>query len=280
MKYSVAMESVQYYLHNFWQEHGEPKVATDFPLMYGGPWKLFAILAIYAYASLRVGPKWMRDRKPYDLRPFMLIYNGFMFGVNGAGFLVALWVTQLGTNSWSCSMDSERWSGIQGTVMVYLGYIYMGIRLGFCVNTAFNILRKKEGYDLKAEVIHNCYLVLFAYSGLKFYPRGIFCFLPLTDTFVQSVRCAYLVLASAGNGLKFALWWKQHVTQVQLFQQTILMIHTLYVFLTPQCAGPTLMKMIVFLYVIGTFPYCVSFYRRNFLSTRRTIAVTPAQKAQ
>lgn len=79
--------------------------------MYGGPWQVLAIICLYAFLAISAGPRWMRDRKAFDLRPWMLVFNGFMFGVNGAGFLVALWLTQLGVNSWSCTDKCERWEG-------------------------------------------------------------------------------------------------------------------------------------------------------------------------
>lgn len=264
------MDGLSYYLHGFWEDHGDSKVSADFPLMYGGPWKLVAITALYAFLSLSYGPKWMQNRKPFELRPYMLVYNGFMFGVNGAGFLVALWVTQMGTNSWHCQLDSDRWSGIQGISMKYMGYTYLWIKLMDFVSTGFAILRKKEGQDITAQVIHNSYMILFPFLGLKFYAKGIFAFLPMMDLFLQSVRFAFLVLASAGKAFTFSLWWKKYVTQIQILQQLVLLVHSLYMTLTPNCEGPAFLKIFVGIYATCSLPYYARFYHRKYLSAPTT----------
>lgn len=264
------MDSLSYYLHNYWQENGDAKVSNDFTLMYGGPWKVLAIVVAYAFAVLRLGPRFMRDRKPYDLRPFMLVFNGFLFGINGAGFLVALWVTQLGSNSWSCSMDNSRWHGLSGLTMKYLGNIYLWMRLCEFLSTGFNVLRKKNDKNMFGQVLHNGVLVLYAYWGLKFFPRGMYCFLPLMDSITQSVRLAYLVLASAGNGLHFSLWWKKHVTQMQMATQAILLVNCVYLAFMPNCAGPMSLKAIVFVYSLGSLSQYVPLYRRMYLSAEAT----------
>lgn len=254
---------VSYYLHDFWNDYGDKKVSTDFPLMTGGPWQVLALCALYAFLALKVGPMFMRDRKPYDLRPWMLVFNGFMFGVNGAGFLIALWVTQLGTNSWSCSDENERWEGVQGIATKYMGMTYLGIKLFDFMTTAFEVLRKREHVDVKSQVLHNSFLVLYAFVGLKFYPKGIFCHLPLLDTFFQSIRCAYLVLASAGSALRFSLWWKNYVTMSVILQQVLLITHSLYFLLTPNCAGPTYLKAMVLMYALPCLSYNMSVLSRG-----------------
>lgn len=39
------------------------------------PWPLFSILAVYLYFCLSVGPRLMRDRKPFELKTTLLVYN-------------------------------------------------------------------------------------------------------------------------------------------------------------------------------------------------------------
>jgi len=245
-------------LDNYFQLNADPKVSNDFPLMYGAPLKLLVIITMYAIFALAIGPRMMRDRKPYDLRPWMLVYNGFMFGVSGAGSLVALWITQMGTNSWSCRDDGDRWEGITGMTFKYLGYVYLFVKMFDFATTVFDVLRKRENADLKGQVVHNAYMVMFAYIGIKYYPRGMFCFMPMLDLMMQSIRCAYLVLASAGSALRFSLWWKNYVAMAQIIQLLILLTHSVYVTITPNCAGPIYIKLAVFLYAITSLPYYFS----------------------
>lgn len=216
---------------------------------------MLAILATYAFLSLNAGPRWMRDRKAYDLRPWMLVFNGFMFGLYGAGFLVALYFTQWGLNSWSCSDRCDRWEGIHGITAKYLGFMYIWLRLLEFVPTAFDVLRKRENVDTKGQVLHNSYCVMFAFMGLKFYPKGFYFFFPLLDTVFSSVKFAYFVLASAGSGLRFSLWWKQHVNTVHLAQCLGVVAHSAYILMTPNCAGPMFLKAMALVYGAGGVYY-------------------------
>ena len=181
-----------------------------------------------------------------------------MFGVSGAGTMVALWVTQLGVNSWSCRDDGERWEGLQGMTSKYLGYVYFFIKLSELPITIFDVLRKRRHANLRGQVIHNAYMVIFAYLGDKYYPKGMFCFVPLMDLMMQSTRWAYLVLASAGSALREALWWKNYISLAQITQLSILLIHSLYVMITPNCAGPLFIKLAVAVYATTSLVYYLS----------------------
>lgn len=57
--------------------------------MRGGPWTIIAITCVFALIVKVVGPQFMKNRKPFDLRPYMIVYNGMLFGMNGVGFLVS-----------------------------------------------------------------------------------------------------------------------------------------------------------------------------------------------
>lgn len=76
-----------YLYYDFWEEYGDPRV-SNLPLMRGGPWKVCLISAAYVMFVKVIGPLMMKGRKPFDLRPLMLLHNSFLIGVNGCGFFV------------------------------------------------------------------------------------------------------------------------------------------------------------------------------------------------
>lgn len=43
--------------------------------MMSGPGPLMILLITYVYFSVFVGPRYMRDRKPYDLKNVLIVYN-------------------------------------------------------------------------------------------------------------------------------------------------------------------------------------------------------------
>lgn len=41
----------------------------------GSPGPLLTILATYLYFCISAGPRYMKDRKPYDLKNIIIVYN-------------------------------------------------------------------------------------------------------------------------------------------------------------------------------------------------------------
>lgn len=93
------MSSIKYLLNDAWDEYGDERVKS-FYLMSGGPSKVLSIIAIYLLLIKYIGPKFMKDREPYKIRPIILIYNSLMIGFNGIGFLLSIWITNFFTKCW------------------------------------------------------------------------------------------------------------------------------------------------------------------------------------
>lgn len=49
-------------------------VVDSWPLM-GSPWPVLAIVSLYFLFVLRLGPRLMRDKPPFDLKYVMILYN-------------------------------------------------------------------------------------------------------------------------------------------------------------------------------------------------------------
>ena len=69
------LAAVKYYAYDFWEEVGDHRVST-LPLLNGGPWHVLGLTALYLWFVKIAGPKFMKNRKPYDLRGVMLAHNG------------------------------------------------------------------------------------------------------------------------------------------------------------------------------------------------------------
>ena len=50
---------------------------SDWILM-SGPMPLLTILITYLYFCKSAGPRWMRDRQPFDLKYVLIVYNAIM----------------------------------------------------------------------------------------------------------------------------------------------------------------------------------------------------------
>lgn len=238
----TVSQAAAYYLRDMWRDLGDPR-GSRFPLTAGGPWTLLTISALMALLSNVLLPALMRHRKPLDLRPLMVVYNGLMFGINGAGFLVSFFLTDGGVSGWSCTAANPASGEFRQEAIVYLGYVYMHLKVLDMVRPVFSALRKKHH---QSSWFHHVYLATGAcliHGGIFFYPGGIFTFLPLSDTLLHSFLYAYYILSSAGDELqKSCLWWKKYLLIYQLAHFVLLFGHGLWFYLIPNCSGPPFVK--------------------------------------
>lgn len=52
-----------------------------------GTWQVPTIIAVYLMAVLKFGPRFMENRKPYDLKNWIRLYNVVQIAANSAFFL-------------------------------------------------------------------------------------------------------------------------------------------------------------------------------------------------
>lgn len=63
------------YIDNFESSSTDETVDSWFLMSSPGP--VVSIVGLYLLFVLKIGPAYMRDRKPYDLKKVMVIYNAF-----------------------------------------------------------------------------------------------------------------------------------------------------------------------------------------------------------
>lgn len=67
---------------------------SDWPLM-SSPFPTLTMTAGYLYFVKIAGPRWMKDRQPFDLRNFMIIYNFALVLASGIMFIEVSITNQL-----------------------------------------------------------------------------------------------------------------------------------------------------------------------------------------
>jgi len=259
---SSLYDYAAYFAHDFWEDYGDPRV-SKLPLMNGGPWKVAMISAAYVLFVKVIGPLYMKGRKPYDLRPLMLLHNSFLIGVNGCGFFVGLWVTNFGVDTWSCRKIDPNNSTLKETLAIYLGYVYFLTKIVDFADTVFFVLRKKHNQASFLHVFHHGVMPIMSAVGLKFYPAGYSGFLPIINIFVHAVMYSYYALACAGEEMKKHLWWKKYITQIQMIQFVLVFFHSLKAMIMPNC-WPFILAFAEGLHAILFFHMFFSFYRRVY----------------
>ena len=258
-----------YYLTDFWNENADPRT-KDLPLLKGGPIPVLSIMASYLLFVKIIGPRIMMNRNPLDLRVLMLLFNAFMLAVNGAGFVFGLLASDFGKRLWSCKKINPQDEDFKETLLVYLGYFYLWSRLLDMVDTIFFVLRKKYNHVSFLHVFHHGIVPLIAYMGLKLHPGGNAGYLPMTNVFIHAIMYSYYAMACMGPEMAQYIWWKKHLTQLQLVQFATVFSHALYSFFTPGCEFPSILSLAEMVISATFFVLFLKFYRDTYFSTKVT----------
>lgn len=239
---------------------------STFPIINGGFFALFAILTPMILLLKIIGPSWMRNRKPMDLGPFMLIYNGLMFGINGAGFLMTLAVTEMTHDVFGCGRARPSDPGLKSSAIIYLGYTYFLVKFLEFIRIGFAVLRKRDEQATLGAILNPAAVTLIVHTGLYYYPGGIFAFLPLADTFTSSLVYSYYVLASAKQ-INFERW-KRPMICLQLIHYAALFTHAIHFLTQPNCGVPHIVLHFQAIYALSCLiQYPITFSNVLFKSS-------------
>ena len=85
--------------YNYLMDLADPRVG-EWPLM-GSPWPTVGLVLSYLY-FVHAGPRLMSSRKPWDLRPLILIYNAAVAGLNLYIGIELFLTSQQLDFSWTC----------------------------------------------------------------------------------------------------------------------------------------------------------------------------------
>ncbi|XP_053685650.1 elongation of very long chain fatty acids protein 4-like [Sabethes cyaneus] len=237
--------------------------SVDLPLL-NSTWQIPAIVTIYLVAVLNVGPRFMQNRKPYDLRLLIRGYNIVQVAANSAFFLAEVYLLSRRTDfSYSC--QPVNYSPTRhGYEEMYLSYAYLLLKVMDLADTMFFVLRKKQSHVSFLHVYHHAIMVLMTYCGVLFVPGGHIFLLGLWNTLVHAVMYLYYYLSSFKSPL--AARFKMYLTRMQLLQFIHLGIHFgRPALLGIDCGFPQLWHWIGFGQAIFILAMFTDFYIKSYV---------------
>ncbi|KAI1296712.1 hypothetical protein HDE_05161 [Halotydeus destructor] len=98
-----------------------------------------------------------------------------------------------------------------------------------------DVLTKKPVIRTLFNLAHMSMVILLLHCGMYFYPGGVFCYLPLTDTISSAIVYGYMMLKSVkttGENLPS----KQVVLWSQVVHYVLLLAHAVRFLTEPECA--------------------------------------------
>lgn len=235
-----------------------------------GPWLTWLATIAYLYIVLKAGPDFMRDRKPYDLKITIRLYNLLLVIINAYLFFGSVLAFRYGADFWGCG---EALSTQKRTPMLHYGHLFFHTRYLEFFDTFFFVLRKKNSQISFLHVFHHGVVPTLMYIGLKFYPVPFNALLPTTNMFVHIIMYAYYGLATFGPEIQKYLWWKRYLTTLQISQFALLLLHCsqplLYI-RSPECKFPPGLVMINTSIALTFLMLFISFYRQTYCNSQKS----------
>ncbi|GAB1298541.1 Elongation of very long chain fatty acids protein 7 [Apodemus speciosus] len=209
----------------------DPRV-EDWLLM-SSPLPQTIILGLYVYFVTSLGPKLMENRKPFELKKAMIT---FVMSGWGTGY------------SFRCDIVDYSQSP-RAMRMVHTCWLYYFSKFIELLDTIFFVLRKKNSQVTFLHVFHHTIMPWTWWFGVKFAAGGLGTFHAFLNTAVHVVMYSYYGLCAMGPAYQKYLWWKKHLTSLQLVQFVLVTVHIGQIFFMEDCNY----QYPVFLYIIMSY---------------------------
>ncbi|XP_067008076.1 very long chain fatty acid elongase 7 [Anabrus simplex] len=252
----VGLQTMVDNFANFIEDKSDPRTRHWF--MVENPLMLVMLLVLYLYFCTTAGPKFMKDRKPFELKNVLLAYN--VFQVVFSCYLVweGLHGGWMHYYNFRCqSVDySDNPIALRMARAVWLYYMCKLIEL---LDTVFFVLRKKNNQVTGLHVWHHTLMPVTGWIAIRFLPGGQGTLLGIINSFVHIIMYSYYLLAGLGPQYQKYLWWKKYLTMLQLVQFTIIFIHNIQPLIFGGCDYPRIISILLcvnqlnFMYLFGMF---------------------------
>ncbi|KAM9858233.1 elongation of very long chain fatty acids protein 7a [Aulostomus maculatus] len=217
------------------------------------------IIVAYIYIVTSLGPWLMENRKGFDLKGILIVYN---FGVVALSlymcyeFIMSGWGTGY---SFHCDLvdysDSPQAMRMAATCWLY--YFSKFIEM---LDTVFFVLRKKTSQVTFLHVYHHSIMPFTWWFGVRFAPGGLGTFHALLNCIVHVIMYTYYGLTAMGPQYQKYLWWKKYLTTIQLIQFVMSTSHIAQYFFMKDCPY----QFPIFIYIIGLYSLIFLFLFLNF----------------
>ncbi|CAH0728836.1 unnamed protein product, partial [Brenthis ino] len=248
-------------MHVFMDKYGDPRTNPWF--LMSSPFPTLLICLSYIYLVKVLGPRFMENRKPYELKNVLIVYNflqvlfsAWLFYEIGA----AGWFT--GRYSFQCQPVDHSKSP-QTMRMVHACWWYYFSKFTEFFDTIFFVLRKKFDHVSTLHVIHHGVMPMSVWFGVKFTPGGHSTFFGLLNTFVHIIMYAYYMLAAMGPQVRRYLWWKKYLTTLQMVQFVGIMVHA-FQLLFIECDYPRAFVWWIGMHAVMFFFLFKDFYNQSY----------------
>lgn len=221
---------------------------------------LMVLLPFYLYFCTRLGPRLMKDRKPFELKTPIFYYNLFQILVSAYNIYFGIKGGWFNGYSFKCQ-PVDRTINPQTEAMITGCLWYTTVKLIDLMDTVFFVLRKKDRQISFLHLFHHTMMPIGAFICQKYFPNGHGTLVGLINCFVHVIMYSYYLISGLGPEYQKYLWWKKHVTTLQLVQFCIVFVHNFIAIVDSTCEYPKPLSVLLclhslqFIYMFGSFYY-------------------------
>ena len=209
--------------YNWFMDLRDPRSEGWF--LMGSIWPTLVICLSYYLVVRYIGPWFMENREPYNLKKLILAYNLFQVVFNSWIIYHAWWLWRDHYN-WTCQPVDFSNSPTALAALDICWWYYFSKFVDF-FDSFFFVLRKKFSHLSTLHVIHHGGLPIGVWFAPRFVGGGHSTFSGLLNAFVHVVMYLYYFLAALGPQVQPYLWWKKYLTRLQMIQFIIFFIHAM-----------------------------------------------------
>ncbi|KAJ6644445.1 Elongation of very long chain fatty acids protein 7 [Pseudolycoriella hygida] len=204
-----------------------PLVDT-YPL-YGSPLQIATILLAYLFFVLHVGPKFMKNRKPSNLKYILVLYNVLQVGYNLYTLTLCIREPLFWKQFVSFGCTQLRRSQLKRfeTLLCRLFWHRTMIAILDLFDTVFFILCKKQSHVTFPHVQHHFITLAALWTVGKYFTGEELVVALLVNSFIHPVMYVYYFVATLGRQYRKYLWWKKYLTVIQIVQLLIIIVYSI-----------------------------------------------------
>ncbi|KAG6446375.1 elongation of very long chain fatty acids protein isoform X1 [Manduca sexta] len=227
------------------------------------PLPTLAICLTYVFIVKVAGPKFMENRKPYELKSVLIWYN--LFQVIFSCWLFNESIVSGWFHSYSFRCQPVDYSDNPLALRTARGcWWYYFSKFTEFFDTFFFVLRKKFDHVSKLHVIHHGIMPMSVWFGVKFTPGGHSTFFGMLNTFVHIIMYAYYMLAALGPQVQKFLWWKKYLTALQMIQFVLVFLHA-FQLLFVDCDYPRAFVWWIGMHAVLFYYLFSDFYKQAYI---------------
>ncbi|XP_048736376.2 elongation of very long chain fatty acids protein AAEL008004-like isoform X2 [Ostrea edulis] len=240
----TTITEVRRFYHYVMEDLSDPRTEDWF--MVRSPVPLLLTIGVYLYL-VKMGPIWMKSWKTYDLKTVMIIYNFSMVLLSAYMFYETLMTVWFNPDFDKVCQPVDYSNNPQA------------IR-------AFFVLRKKNSQITFLHVYHHACMPIWYWQGAKFVSGGESYLVVSLNSFIHVLMYTYYLLAAFGPSMQKYLWWKKHMTKLQLIQFVWFVLHGARVFYIG-CGFPRAYILCQCLFALSQFILFLNFYAKTYRKT-------------